>query len=48
MLSRPVLPWLLLLGLLLSEKRYSIEHRAGKAACLASLRKMTQPGEFCW
>ncbi len=25
-----------------------IEHRAGKAACLASWRKMTQPGEFCW
>ncbi len=21
---------------------------AGKAACLASWRKMTQPGEFCW
>jgi hypothetical protein len=25
-----------------------IEHRAGKAARLASWRKMTQPGEFCW
>ncbi len=25
-----------------------IEHRAGKATCLASWRKMTQPGEFCW
>jgi hypothetical protein len=25
-----------------------IEHRAGKAPRLASWRKMTQPGEFCW
>jgi hypothetical protein len=25
-----------------------IEHRAGKAALLASWRKMTQPSEFCW
>jgi hypothetical protein len=25
-----------------------IEHRAGKTPCLASWRKMTQPGEFCW
>jgi hypothetical protein len=25
-----------------------IEHRAGKVARLASWRKMTQPGEFCW
>jgi hypothetical protein len=25
-----------------------IEQRAGKAARLASCRKMTQPGEFCW
>jgi hypothetical protein len=25
-----------------------IEHRAGTAARLASWRKMTQPGEFCW
>ncbi len=36
------------------DERYSqrkdrhIEHRAGKAPCLASWRKMTQPGEFCW
>jgi hypothetical protein len=30
------------------EKRYSIEHGAGKAARLASWRKMTQPGEFSW
>ncbi len=28
------------------EKRYSMEHRAGKAARLASWRKMTQLGEF--
>jgi hypothetical protein len=28
------------------EKRFSIEHRAGKAARLTSWRKMTQPGEF--
>jgi hypothetical protein len=25
-----------------------MEHRAGKAALLASWRKMTQPSEFCW
>jgi hypothetical protein len=25
-----------------------MEHRAGKAARLASWRKMTQPGEICW
>ncbi len=25
-----------------------IEHRAGKTPRLASWRKMTQPGEFCW
>jgi hypothetical protein len=25
-----------------------IEHRAGKAARLASWWKMTEPGEFCW
>jgi hypothetical protein len=25
-----------------------IEHWAGKAARLASWRKMTQQGEFCW
>jgi hypothetical protein len=30
------------------EKRYSIENRAGKAAHLASWRKMTQPDDFCW
>jgi hypothetical protein len=29
-----------------SEKRHI--HRAGKAARLASWRKMTQPGELCW
>jgi hypothetical protein len=27
---------------------HSTEHRAGKAVRLASWRKMTQPGEFCW
>jgi hypothetical protein len=27
---------------------YSIEHRAGRAVRLASWRKMTQPGEYCW
>jgi hypothetical protein len=31
-----------------AEKNMYIEHRAGKVACLASWRKMTQPGEFCW
>jgi hypothetical protein len=31
-----------------SQKRYNIEHRAGKAARLASRRKVTQPGGFCW
>jgi hypothetical protein len=32
------------------EKTYTIyiEHRAGKAARLASWRKMTQPGVFGW
>jgi hypothetical protein len=29
-------------------KEIYIEHRAGKTAHLASWRKMTQPGEFCW
>jgi hypothetical protein len=31
-----------------TEKRFNIEHRAGKAARKASWRKMTQPGEFSW
>ncbi len=31
-----------------TREKYSIEHRAGKAARLASWRKMTQPGEFSW
>jgi hypothetical protein len=35
-------------GLVYQRKDIYIEHRAGKAACLASWRKMTQPGEFCW
>ncbi len=35
-------------GVAYQRKYIYIEHRAGKAARLASWRKMTQPGEFCW
>jgi hypothetical protein len=30
------------------QRKDIVEHRAGKVARLASWRKMTQPGEFCW
>jgi len=33
---------------LYQRKDIYIEHRTGKAPYLASWRKMTQPGEFCW
>ncbi len=39
---------IVLAQVLYQRKDIYIEHWAGKAARLASWRKMTQPGEFCW